>query len=202
MSELENRHTVANPVCMIFSILRDPSLRLNQAIQNRKDLAGRYQSIFYKIQRTQVSIFNSTILVANVKERSLQPVLASLDQLVETAYQLCKRFTPLENFRQVSTSAGDQQVDLEIIEAQINAASDPTVRKDYEDSARSIQERLIKGKELDGQLNRLDSLLTSLVNDLDGIQTEIISIQPMDVKRIRMKTPELIQKIQQETQQL
>jgi len=188
-------------VILFIRILSNPSLRLNQAIQARKDISPRFQTPFNHIQHTQVTIFN-TLNSAQGNARAFQPVQSAADRLIEQIYVLCQRFTPMENYRMVTSSQGNPEQDLAKINAQIDAAKDPATKQEYQESAQSIQQRVEKYKAVCDQLDRFDAQLSGLDSELDVILTEIIQAQTLDTKAAKVKIQEIIQKINQEEGQL
>ena len=186
---------------LFIRILSNPSLRLNQALQTRKDISQRFQSPFDHIQHSQVMIFNS-IGSARGSKGAFQPVQAAVDRLIDQVYELCQRYTPMENYRMVTSSQGNPDQDLAAAKAQIESAKDPATKQAYEESAKDVQQRLEKYQAVCDQLNRFDAQLSGLVSALDGTLTDIVQAQTLDSKTAKVKIQEITQKLNQEVDQL
>ena len=187
---------------MVILVARDPSLRISHQLQQREALAQRFQRYFDRIERSQVGVFNSLASAPSRTRRALQPVQAEVNVLVDRAYALCKRMTVLENYRVVSQSRADMQLDLQQIETKIQEAQDAMVKQEYEESRRARQERLAKLETVSTYLDRIEAQLMSLTNEMDGVVTEVVRLQaigPQDAARL---VPPLVAKIREESDQL
>jgi chromosome segregation ATPase len=187
---------------MVVAVSRDPSLRINHEMQSRDPLAQRFQHYFDRIERSQVGVFNSLASAPARTRRTLQPVRAEIDALTMQAYALCQRMTALENYRVVSQSQSDLEADLRQLEARIETTDDPLVKREYQDSRRSLQERVAKLQAVSTQLDRVEAQLVSLSNELDGVVTQVIRLQAMGPQDAARYVPELVEKLGQEATQL
>jgi dynactin complex subunit len=122
--------------------------------------------------------------------------------LVDRAYALCKRMTALENYRVVSQSRTDLQLDLQQIETKIDKADDPLVKREYEESRQALQERLAKLDAVSKHLERVEAQLMSLTNEMDGIVTEVIRLQAVGPEDAARFVPALVKRIREESEQL
>ena len=189
-------------VIMVIAVSRDPSLRISHEMQRRAPLAQRFQRYFDRIERAQVGVFNSLSTAPAPVRRTLQPVQAEIDMLTNLVYALCKRLTVLENYRLVSQSRSDLETDLQQIEAKINGTEDSLTKREYEESRRSLQERLSKLQTVSTQLDRVEAQLMSLSNEMDGIVTEVIRLQAMGHKESARFVSALAQKLREQAAQL
>ena len=187
---------------MIITVSRDRALRFNHQMQQRTPLAQRFQRYFDRIERAQVSIFN-TLSAAPVRtQRTLQPIQEEVDTLTSEAYELCQRMTSLENYRMVSQSQPDLTSDLAHINELIERTDDPQVLQDYEESRQALSERLAKLEEVSVQLERVEAQLMSLANEMDGVVTEVVRLQAAGPERAAVQVPAIAERLQQETAQL
>jgi chromosome segregation ATPase len=76
-----------------------------------------------------------------------------------------------------SRSRADLEADLRQIDSRIESTTDPLARREYEESRRSLQDRLSKLDAVSTQLDRVEAQLLSLSNEIDSIVTEIIRLQ-------------------------
>jgi hypothetical protein len=162
---------------MFIVVWRNPALRMGYRIHSRAPLTQRFQPLFDRIERSQVSIFNSLSSAPARPRQALQPVQAEIDHLVNRTYALCQRMTVLENYRLVSQSNTGLESDLRQTEAKIKSAADPLVKREYEESRQSLQERLAKVKSVSTYLDRIEAQLVSLTNEMDGVVTEVVRMQ-------------------------
>jgi chromosome segregation ATPase len=187
---------------MVVAVSRDPSLRISHEMQKREPLAQRFQRHFDRIERSQVGVFNSLATAPAGTRRALQPVRAEIDMLTMQAYSLCKRMTVLENYRVVSQSQEDLEADLRQLSVKIEAAEDPLIRREYEDTRHSLQERTAKLQAVSTELDRVEAQLVSLASELDGIVTQMIRLQAMGPKDAARYVPDLVNKLREESTQL
>ncbi len=189
-------------VAMIVTVSRDRALRFNHQMQQRSPLAQRFQRYFDRIERAQVSIFNTLSAANSRTQRALQPIQQEVDTLTSEAYSLCQRMTSLENYRMVSQSQPDLSSDLDHINELIEQTDDPQVRQDYEESRRALRERLSKLKGVSVHLDRVEAQLMSLANEMDGVVTEVVRLQAAGPDRASAQVPAIAERLRQETEQL
>lgn len=187
---------------MVVRNLTDPSLRLNQTIQNRKDVAQRFMPAFNSIQKAQISTFNSIQATNRAMRGVLQPVQTAVDHAVEQAYELAKRFTPMENYRQVSVPPANLEKDLADVTEQMNAAQDAAAKREYQESANAMRQRLDKYNEVCNQLDQVDAQLAGLKNELDVVMTETVQLEALTPAQAKEQVPQLVERINQEAEQL
>ncbi|MBN1486152.1 MAG: hypothetical protein JW981_00840 [Anaerolineae bacterium] len=187
---------------MVVLVARDPSLRINHEMQSRTGLAQRFQRYFDRIERSQVGVFNSLASAAGRTRKVLQPIHTEIDNLTKQVYALCERMTKLENYRMVTQSQSDLQTDLQQINAMIESTGDPVVRREYEESRRSLEDRLAKLQTVSTQLDRVEAQLLSLANEMDSVVTEVIRLQAMGPEAAASEAPALVNQLRQQSQQL
>lgn len=187
---------------MVLAVARDPSLRISHQMQTREPLAQRFQTYFDRIERAQVSVFNSLASAPSNTRRVLQPVQDQLDALTSQAYALCQRMTALENYRLVQQSSSNLQSDLARTNDAIDNATDQLVKEQYEESRRSLLERLAKQNIVSSELERVEAQLLSLASELDGVVTEVVRLQAVGANSASDRVPALVDKLHQESKDL
>jgi chromosome segregation ATPase len=166
-------------VVMILAVARDPSLVMSSSMESRAPLAARFQTPFDRIERSQVSLFN-TLASADPRIRSsFRPVQAETDNLVNQAYLLCQRMSALENYRLVTQSSGDLDGQLKQLQGQVDAATDPMVKREYQQSLAALQDRVTQLHTTQTQLDRVEAQLSSLSSQMDAALTEVVRIQSL-----------------------
>jgi hypothetical protein len=142
-------------------------------------LAQRFQQYFDRIQRAQLRVFNSLGAAPAQVKRVLQPIQDQIDVLTTQVYSLCQRMTTLENYRVVTQSQRDLTGDLARIDKALQGATDPVIRREFESSRQSIQERVDRQRTVAKLLDRVEAQLLGLANELDGVVAEVIRLQAM-----------------------
>jgi hypothetical protein len=164
---------------MIYGLVSDPELRRLQVMQSRAGVAQRFQSLFDRIERAQASI-GHTISDANPRVRPmLVPLQSEIDALVERTYQLCSRMTVLENYRSVQTFQGNLQADMVRIDTQLADASDPVVKREYEESRQAVQKRIDALNAIGLQSDRIEAQLSSTAASLSGVQADLVRLHAL-----------------------
>jgi hypothetical protein len=167
-------------VVMVLAVARDPSLVISSTMESRAPLAARFQAPFDRIERSQVSLFN-TLASADPRIRaSFRQVQAETDNLVNQAYLLCQRMSALENYRLVTTqTGGNPDDDLKKLQGQVSAATDPVVKREYQQSLDAMQDKVTKLHKAETQLDRVEAQLSSLASQMDAALTEVVRIQSL-----------------------
>lgn len=187
---------------MVANVARNPSLRMSHRMQRRKPLAQRFQRRFERLERSQVSIFNSLATAPPRVQRVLQPVQDETERLVDEAHALCRRMTALENYRLVTESQPDLESELRELNEVIQSTDDAVTRREYEDSYRALQRRTDKLETVSTQLDRVEAQLLSLSNEMDGVMTEMVRLQAVEPDEASRHVEALVEKLRQETAEL
>jgi chromosome segregation ATPase len=166
-------------VVMVLAIARDPSLMISSTMESREPLAARFQAPFDRIERSQVSLFN-TLASADPRIRnSFHQVQAETDSLVNQTYLLCQRMSALENYRLVTTASGNLDGELKRLQGQVDGATDAVVKREYQQSLAALQDRVAKLHTTETQLDRVEAQLSSLASQMDAALTEVVRIQSL-----------------------
>jgi len=83
-----------------------------------------------------------------------------------------------------------------------DSTTDPLVRREYEESRRSLQGRLSKLKTVATYLDRIEAQLMSLSNEMEGIVTEVIRLQAMGPQDGARHVPALVKRLREQSAQL
>jgi chromosome segregation ATPase len=187
---------------MVIAVTRDPSLRISHEMQRRAPLAQRFQRYFDRVERSQVSVFNSLASAPSQIRRVLRPVQSEIGTLTNQVHSLCQRMTVLENYRLVSQSRADLEADLQQIDAKIAGAEDVLVKREYEESRRSLDDRLSKLEAVSTQLDRVEAQLLSLTNEMDSTVTEIVRLQAIGPQNASRYVPDVVRRLREQSTQL
>jgi hypothetical protein len=180
---------------MVIAVSRDPSLRISHEMRSREPMPQRFQRYFDRIERAQVSVFNSLSSAPGRTRKALQPAQEELEALTDQAYRLCRRMTALENYRLVTDSTANLAADLKRIDEAIDKAGDPLVKQEYEYSRRATLERIAKLQLVASDLDRVEAQLLSLTNEMDGIVAEVIRLQASGPVEAERGVPALVAEI-------
>jgi hypothetical protein len=183
-------------------VIRQPALQMTQKIENRASLARRFQTRFDQIERTQIKLFNTLNATPKRTQRLFRPVEQAVDRTTDMAHKICARMSALENYRIIEEQKGTQEANLAQLDLKIAQASDPMVRKEFEETRRTVQQRLERMRAINTLLDRVEAQLTSLASAMDNTLTETIRLQALDPKQIEAEIPLLVETIDQNTGQL
>jgi hypothetical protein len=187
---------------MVINVARDPSLRFSHQMQRREPLAQRFQDRFDRLERTQVSIFNSLASAPPPVRRVMEPAQVEVKRLVDEAHALCRRMTTLENYRLVTQSQTDLEAELRDLNKIIEESEDVLTRQEYEESRQALKRRAEKLTLVSTQLDRVEAQLVSLSSEMSGVMTEIVRLQAIGAEEAKRHVPALVEKLQEETAQL
>lgn len=187
---------------MVVTLSRDAGFRLAHAAQNRAPLAYRFQTHYERVKRAQLSLYNAINSLSPGMGPALQPVLNSLNNLVDDVYDLCQRMTALENYRTVSTANANLQDELNALNDKIERASDPGVKREYQEALAAMQQRVKKLEEASARLDRVDAELAGLVSDLNTQVTEILRLQTLPKDEIQRNIPGILKVLHEHQRQI
>jgi hypothetical protein len=154
------------------------------------------------VERCQLSVFNNLAAAPPSTRRVLQPIRDGVDALTAQVYSLCQRMTALENYRLITQMGRDLEADLARIDAAVQRTIEPVILREYEDSRRSIQERLDRLQTVSVLLDRVEAQLLGLANELDGVVTEVIRLQAMAPDDAARHVPGLVERLRQQAAQI
>jgi hypothetical protein len=187
---------------MVIVVSRDPALRLNVDKDRRDTLAQRFQEYFSRIERAQVSVFNSLSNAPAPVRRAMQPVQDELGRLVDRTYAFCQRMTNLDNYRMVAESQRNLDQDLKRVEETLSRTQDPIIRQEYEESKRALEARLGDRLALIRQLDRVEAQLLGLANETDRIVADVLRLQAVGGKEAERRASQLVRRLRQEQSEL
>lgn len=187
---------------MVYSLAADPELQRMQMLHSRAPVAQRFQQLFDRIERTQASIYH-TISDSNRRVKPmLDPLRSEVDSLVERTYQLCSRMTVLENYRTVQTASGSLQAEIFRIDTQLASATDPVVKREYEESKQAVQKRIDALNAIGLQSDRIEAHLSSATAALAGAQAELVRLQALGPDLAGQLIPAQIRTVRELSNQL
>jgi chromosome segregation ATPase len=189
-------------VVMLLVVARDPSLVISSTMESREPLAARFQAPFDRIERSQVSLFNSLASADPRIRNSFHQVQAETDALVNQTYLLCQRMSALENYRLVTQAGGNLDDEIKRLQGQVAGATDAMVKREYEQSLAALQDRVTKLHTTETQLDRVEAQLSSLASQMDEALTEVVRIQSLGPDVAASHAAALAQTLHKQTDEL
>jgi chromosome segregation ATPase len=189
-------------VVMLLVVARDPSLVISSTMESREPLAARFQAPFDRIERSQVSLFNSLASADPRIRNSFHQVQAETDALVNQTYLLCQRMSALENYRLVTQAGGNLDDEIKRLQGQVAGATDAMVKREYEQSLAALQDRVTKLHTTETQLDRVEAQLSSLASQMDEALTEVVRIQSLGPDVAASHAAALAQTLRKQTDDL
>lgn len=187
---------------MVIVIARDPGVQITFTRQSRQPLAQRYQTRFDRLDRARISIFNAMQGVSPAFQRTIAPLQSELDDLVEHAYQLSLQMTALDNNYSVQRLSSNFDDDIAKMEKNLKATDEPSSRKEFTETLKSLQERKTQLKNVGVLLERFEAQLTGTNNAVDGVVTSIISLKGRSADNVKEKVPPLLKAVEGEQEEL
>ncbi|MEK7311126.1 MAG: hypothetical protein AAB382_04070 [Chloroflexota bacterium] len=187
---------------MVYSLATDPTLRRMQMMQARAPVAQRFQSLFDRIERAQASIYNTISDSHRNIQPMLEPIRDEVDALVERTYQLCSKMTVLENYRSVQAFSGSLQAETVRIDTQLASATDPTVKREYEESRRDVQKRIDALNAIGLHSDRVEAHLSSTAAALAGVQAELVRLHALGPQLASQLVPHQLRTVRDLSTQL
>lgn len=186
---------------MVYIHQSDRHLRLRLVMHNREALAQRLQGRFDRIERIQVSLYNSLTSAPRRTRKLLQPVQDAMNGAADRVHAFCVRLTALENYRVVQKARGGQG-ELQVLEDQIARALDPRVKAEYEEARQALQHRLENLERLSAYMDRVDAQLAGLEVSLENVMTQAVSLQATNPQQAASQVEGLVQSIGDQLTQL
>ena len=186
---------------MVIVIARDPGVQITFTRQSRQPLAQRYQTRFDRLDRARISIFNAMQGVSPAFQRAIEPLQSGLDDLVDHAYQLSLQMTALDNNYAVQR-LNNYDDDISKMEKNLQGTENPSSRKEFEETLKSLQERKAQLKNVGTLLDRFEAQLTGTNNAVDSVVTNIVSLKGRSAENVKEKIPALLKVIETEQDEL
>jgi hypothetical protein len=187
---------------MFLVVFNNPALRFSNMVASREPLARRFQSLFDRVQQAQMSLFSALASGSSKSRRTLQPVQEAVNHIVDQAYQLCQRFSALENRIIVSRTYQNPETELAQIEEKIKSASDPATKQDYEEARKTLDGQVAENKSMATLLDRFDVQLGTLASVLEGVVTTAVRLQTLKNGNLHQEVENVLGKIRDQARQM
>jgi hypothetical protein len=175
---------------------------IGHTMESRQPLAPRFQTYFDRVEKMQVNIFQAVNNADRRTHRLLLPLMDAVNHLTDAAYALCLRSSALENYRVVSQANQDLNAEWVQLSQKIEAAKDPKVKQDYEQSRDLLMQRIQQQKSTISYLDGVDAQMTSLASTLEATLAEMLRLQALGYEQVRSNRDGLLKNLQQQVQEL
>jgi hypothetical protein len=179
---------------MLLKIALDPALRINQMIQERNGLPQRFEGSFNRIEKSQVSLYNTLSSAKSSVKKVFDPLQLAVNELVDQTYQLCVQMTPMENYRQVNSNS-NPETELNQLDGLIATLDDPAAKKGYDSARQSLLEKVTQKKAANERLSQMDALLIRIYTEMDSLMADTARVQAMGVQNIQQQIPGMVEKV-------
>jgi len=187
---------------MFLVVFNNPAMRFNNMIAGREPLAQRFQPLFDRLDRAQVSLYNTLAAAGPGASRSLKPVQDAVNGAVVKAYGLSRRMSTIENHVMLARSRQDPEAESAEFKEKVAATQDPVVKKDYDEARKTLEGQAAELKAMSGMLDRFDVQLSTLASVLEGCNTSAVRLQALKGAALRQEMGEVLKTIREQVDQL
>jgi len=187
---------------MFFRVARDPVVQIDHGVQSRTPLAPRFQTRFDRIERLQIRLFRNLSSADSASRKSLQPIQDKVNALTEQAYRLCLRVSALENYRLISELKDNVALEKVNLTDKLAKTTDPHLKQEYTQALESLDQRVLKRKQVNTFLDRLEEQLNGLSNTLEEVLAETLRLQAMGKNELKKNHAPLLARLEQESADL
>lgn len=184
-------------IVMILAVATDPSLRFSLGMEDRSPLAQRFQSRYKQIQRAEAGIYNTLNSSGRRSWRRFQNVMETVHTISNRAHALSLRMSALENHRLVTASNRDFKAEMRMLDVQIEAAANDSIRREYEEQREDLNQRIQSLKKLETVLDRVEAELRSISSELETAHTRVIHLKSLGASEIKAELPGLISSLKE-----
>jgi hypothetical protein len=181
---------------MVLKMAFDPALRINQMIQERNSLPQRFETVFNRIEKAQISLYNSLYPAKSQVKRAFEPLQRVVNDLVDHTYQLCVQMTPLENYQQVNGNSNPEN-ELNQLDRLIATLGEPVEKTGYASARQALAEKVNQKKATQERLSQMDALLLRISAELESMMADGARVQTMKLEDIQQQVPGMVGKAQE-----
>lgn len=142
----------------------------------RKPQPTAFQPQLDTIAQIQARIAGSVAAVDGPLRSALERVTAQVDTIVQESYTLADKGQTIVSYLQ-STNLHELNVQLSRVEAQVQAATDPELRRQYEETRSAVAERLKNAQALGTYRERISAQLDNITANLDNVLAETVRLR-------------------------
>jgi hypothetical protein len=186
---------------MVIFYQNNRDLQLSLVIHSRQGLARRLQDRFARIERSQISFYNSLSSSPRRTRKRMQSLQDAMNSAVDWIHGFCFRLTALENYRAVQ-KVRNSQAEIEVLNDNIAKALDPRVKAEYEETRQALERRLENLEHINAYMDRVDAQLNNVGLVFEDILSQAISIQATYTSESASDLQRLTQSIQDQVSQL
>ncbi len=187
---------------MFIVVFTNPNLRMAYKLKQRDPLNQRFQAVFNRLEGVQMSLFTMLNGQSRKVRREFQTVQDATGQLVDRAYHTCVRMSVLEGHRIVTNRNRNPVTELNIIKTKMEISDDPNVKRDLEETRKTLEEQVGSMQVVSNLLDRAEAQLVNLSTTLEIKLTDVTRLTALGIDRIRAESQRLAEEIQELSNQL
>ncbi|MDW8325633.1 MAG: hypothetical protein RMK99_03615 [Anaerolineales bacterium] len=188
---------------MFLLVARNPVMRVALKQEARSGaLSPRFQAVFDDVTRAQTRLFTTLQSADDRTQAVFAPVQDAVEALVDEVYIVCQRMTGPENFRRVSTLNTDLEGERALAVLAMESAADPKEKAEKQEQVRAIEERMKSIRAVETLLNRVETQVKTVANELQATLAELVRLQALGVKEAEQQVPTLARRIRRQIEEL
>lgn len=167
---------IAYVAMVALTMTERPPVGTPQATSAHRVESAAYQQQLDLITQTQAKIAASVAAAEGPLRPALERVTAQVDSIVDEAYTLADKGQTIVTYLQ-GINLHDLNVQLSRVEAQVDAATDPELRKQYQETRGAVAERLKNAQALGTYRERIGAQLDNITANLDNVLAETVRLR-------------------------
>jgi hypothetical protein len=188
---------------MFILVARNPTVRVALKQEARSGaLSPRFQSVFDDVTRAQTRLFTTLQSADGRTQTVFAPVQDAVEKLVDEVYIVCQRMTGPENFRRVSTLNSDLEGERALAVLAMEGTADPKEKAEKQEQVKAIEERMKSVRAVETLLNRVETQVKTVANELQATLAELVRLQALGAKDAETQVPALAQRIRNQIEEL
>jgi hypothetical protein len=188
---------------MLVVTARDPSVRLAVRQESRTSaLSPRFQALFDEVSRSQVRLLTTLSTADSRTQAAFAPLHAEVEKLADEVYVVCQRMTGPQNFLKVSTMNSDLDGERALAVLAVESTADPKDKQEKQEALAAVEQRIRSVRAVESLLNRVETQLKTISNEMGAILAEIVRLQAMGAREAEKDAPALAGRIRSQIDEL
>ncbi len=188
---------------MFLLTARDPALRVAIRREARAaTLSPRFQRLFDDVSRAQSRLFNTLASADSRTQAACAPVHDAVEALTEEVYVVCQRMTGPENYVKVTKVNSDLDGERALAVLGVEGTTDPKEKQAKQEVLAAVDERIRALKAVETLLDRVETQVRTVANELNAILGELVRLQALGAKGAAEQVPALVQRIRGQLDEL
>lgn len=180
---------------MVIFYTQSPIIKLEYEIKSRSPLAKRFEIIYSKIEKVEIKIFNAIYASHGGTKYRLSFLKKHLRSTVNKIHDLCLKTSNLENYRFVSETNFDFNVEWVEISQKIERTQEESTRQELEQVRNSLEKRMKFYQESQEYLNKVEASISDYFNELENVFAEVLRLQTLHAEQQKYSIKNIISKL-------